>query len=235
MSPVAYDHLSVPSRATRTPGCPATRPARTRRPAMAGEDMMGPPVGKIHQIGRLDWRGARTASGPRWVAPNRNIAWAGSTAYCGSGSDVDDPALTLPGGREAAAGQTQRPASHSRLSLQSWSAGAGHRLHVGAGKRRETETSEAEKAKGRAKADRQETKRSDGARLRQIEKPARPSVTIAELLGDISLAVAARSSAALTAWLQETRGPGCAPPASGAASPRSPNGPPRRRPPPPRP
>ncbi len=45
-------------------------------------------------------------------------------AYSGSGSAAADPAPP-PAGRDAEAGQTQWPASHSRLSLQSWSLAQG--------------------------------------------------------------------------------------------------------------
>src|SRR4051812_46219780 len=124
MSPVAYDHLRVPSRATSytRPSCDPTRTDPS--PPIAGEEMMGPPVWKTHQMVGLV-AGSANGERPRCVGPKRNIAWAGSTAYCGSGSEVDDISLTLPRGREALAGQAQRPASHSRLSLQSWSLAQG--------------------------------------------------------------------------------------------------------------
>ena len=62
MSPVAYDHLSVPSRATlySLPSCDPT--STEPSPATAGDDTMGPPVAKVHQTAGLT-AGARTASG----------------------------------------------------------------------------------------------------------------------------------------------------------------------------
>ena len=124
MSPVAYDHLSVPSRATSYTRLSCDPTSTNPSPAMAGEEMMGPPVWKTHQMVGL-MTGSVNGERPRCVGPKRNIACAGSTAYCGSGSDAEDPSLTLPRGREAVAGQVQWPASQSRLSLQSWSLAQG--------------------------------------------------------------------------------------------------------------
>src|SRR5580693_7457575 len=100
MSPVAYDHLSVPSRATAytRASCDPTRTEPS--PPMAGDEMMGPPVWKAHQMLGLV-AGSVKGERPRCVGPKRNIAWAGSTAYCGSGNDVDAPSPPPYGGREA--------------------------------------------------------------------------------------------------------------------------------------
>ena len=56
MSPVAYDHLSVPSRATAysLPSCDPT--STDPSPAIAGDDTIGPPVATVHQIGGLGGR-----------------------------------------------------------------------------------------------------------------------------------------------------------------------------------
>src|SRR5450755_1400859 len=120
ISPVAYDHLSVPSgpRAYTLPSCDPTRTEPS--PAMAGDETIGPPVWKTHQIAGL-MAGSTNGDRPRWVGPKRNIACAGSTAYWGKSSDAVAVELPVPAGREASAGQTQRVASHSRLSLQSLS------------------------------------------------------------------------------------------------------------------
>src|SRR5438477_8302501 len=124
MSPVAYDHLGDPSRPTAYSllSCDPTRTEPSA--ATAGDDTIGPPVANVHQTAGLAG-GSTNGDRPRWVGPNRNIACAASTAYCGSGTDgpVSPPAAT--DGRVASPGQTQRPASHRRLSLQSLSAAHG--------------------------------------------------------------------------------------------------------------
>src|SRR5262245_46554767 len=109
MSPVAYDHLSAPSRATvySFPSCDPT--ITEPSPATAGDDTIGPPVANVHQIAGLT-AGNTNGERPRWVDPKRNIAWAASTAYCGSGSDGDSPGA-ITDGRVASPGQTHRPAS----------------------------------------------------------------------------------------------------------------------------
>jgi hypothetical protein len=83
---------------------------------------MGPPVVNAHQIaGRV--AGSTNGERPRWAAPKRNIDWAASIAYWGSGSAEEGavPAPVLPGARALFAGHTQLPASQRRFSLQSWS------------------------------------------------------------------------------------------------------------------
>src|SRR4051794_3469915 len=86
MSPVAYDHRSVPSRPTLY-SLPSWDPISTEpSTATAGDDTIGPPVTKVHQTAGLT-AGSTNGDRPRWVGPNRNIAWAGSIAYCGSGTD----------------------------------------------------------------------------------------------------------------------------------------------------
>src|SRR5215470_6301708 len=111
MSPVAYDHLSVPSRA-RAYSFASCDPTSTEpSPATAGDDTIGPPVANVHQTAGLS-AGSTNGERPRWVGPKRNIACAGSTAYCGSASDDDSPGAVTEG-RFASPGQTHRPASHS--------------------------------------------------------------------------------------------------------------------------
>src|ERR1700690_52712 len=125
MSPVAYDHLRVPSgpRAYSLSSCDPTRTEPS--PPIAGDETMGPPVWKAHQIEGLPV-GRTNGDRPRWVGPKRNIACADSTAY--SGRDSEDAIavdLPPPDRRKASAGQTQRAASHKRLSLQSLSLAQG--------------------------------------------------------------------------------------------------------------
>src|SRR4029077_7375465 len=117
MSPVAYDHLSVPSLPTAY-SLPSCDPTSTDPSApTAGDDTMGPPVCTVHQTDGLV-AGSTNGERPRCVGPNPNIAWAGSRAYCGEGSG-DAPPGPTPAARLASAGQPQRPVSHSRFSLQS--------------------------------------------------------------------------------------------------------------------
>ena len=125
MSPVAYDHLSVPSRATAYSRLSCEPISTEPSLAMAGDETMGPPVGNAHQtVGRLG--GSVNGDRPRCVAPNRNIACAGSIAYWGSGSAVPFWTSVDPGVRDAlSAGQVQRPASQRRFSLQSRSLAQG--------------------------------------------------------------------------------------------------------------
>src|SRR6185295_15392608 len=117
MSPVAYDHLIEPSRATsyNLPSCDPTR--MDPSPATAGDETIGPPVANVHQTAGLT-AGKTKGERPRWLGPKRNIACAGSIAYCGRGTDGDSPPAATEG-RVVSPGQTQRPASQSRLSLQS--------------------------------------------------------------------------------------------------------------------
>src|SRR6266540_129137 len=119
MSPVAYDQERVPSRATpyNFPSCDPT----TTEPsaATAGDDTTGPPVATTHQIEGLT-AGNTKGERPRCAGPSRNIACAGSIAYWGNGVVGRSGALG-PIERSALAGQTQRPTSHRRLSLQSLS------------------------------------------------------------------------------------------------------------------
>src|SRR6058998_1820422 len=86
MSPVAYAHLSVPSRAMsyRLWSCEPTRSEPSV--AMAGDETIGAPVMNVHQIAGLV-AGSANGERPRWVGPKRNIAWAGSIAYWGNGTD----------------------------------------------------------------------------------------------------------------------------------------------------
>ena len=124
MSPVAYDHLSEPSRATSY-NLPSWEPTSTApSPASAGDDTIGPPVAKVHHTAGFA-AGSRNGDRPRWVGPKRNIDWAGSTAYWGSGTDGPPSPGAVTDGRVASPGQTQRPASHSRFILQSLSAAQG--------------------------------------------------------------------------------------------------------------
>ena len=120
MSPVAYDHLSVPSRATlySLPSCDPT--STDPSAAMAGDDTIGPPVTNVHQTAGFV-AGSANGERPRCVGPKRNIACAGSTAYCGSGTDGPPSPAAGTEGRAVSPGHTQRPASHRRLSLQSLS------------------------------------------------------------------------------------------------------------------
>src|SRR5580692_8040943 len=123
MSPVAYDHLSEPSRATAYNRLSWEPTSTEPSPAIAGDEMIGPPVWKTHQMAGLT-AGSVKGDRPRCVAPKRNSAWAGSMAYCGSGNEAATP--SPPGAaRPADAGQTQLPASQSRLNLQSWSLAQG--------------------------------------------------------------------------------------------------------------
>src|SRR4051794_15175241 len=115
MSPVAYDHLSEPSRATSY-NLPSCGPTSTEpSPASAGEETMGPPVANVHQTAGLT-AGSTNGDRPRWVGPKRNIPCAGSTAYCGSGTDGPRPDAATDG-RAVSPGHTHRPASHRRFSL----------------------------------------------------------------------------------------------------------------------
>src|SRR6185312_16246766 len=83
MSPVAYDHLSVPSRATAYTLL-SWEPTRIEpSAAMAGDETMGPPVAKTHQMLGL-FAGSANGERPRCAGPKRNIACADSMAYCGS-------------------------------------------------------------------------------------------------------------------------------------------------------
>src|SRR4051795_2506681 len=86
MSPGAYAHLSVPSRAMsyRLWSCETTRSEPSV--AMAGDETIGAPVMNVHQIAGLV-AGSANGERPRWVGPKRNIAWAGSIAYWGNGTD----------------------------------------------------------------------------------------------------------------------------------------------------
>src|SRR3982751_4477984 len=85
MSPVAYDHLSEPSRATSY-NLPSCEPISTApSPASAGDDTIGPTVANVHHTAGFA-AGSRKGERPRWVGPKRNIACAGSTAYWGTGS-----------------------------------------------------------------------------------------------------------------------------------------------------
>src|SRR6185295_6709362 len=85
MSPVAYAHLSVPSRAIAysLPSCDPT--STDPSAATAGDETMGAPAVNVHQIDGLT-AGSTNGERPRCVAPRRNIDWAGSIAYCGSGN-----------------------------------------------------------------------------------------------------------------------------------------------------
>src|SRR6516162_7641115 len=118
MSPVAYDHLSVPSLAVAY-SLPSWEPISTDPSlATAGEETIGPAVASVHQTAGLT-AGSTNGERPRCVGPKRNIACAGSIAYCGSGSGTPAGPGAAPAAWVASAGQTQRPASQSRLSLQS--------------------------------------------------------------------------------------------------------------------
>src|SRR5688572_1830639 len=123
MSPIAYDPRSVPSRAISytLPSCDPT--STEPSDASAGDDTIGPLVANVHQIAGLA-AGSTNGERPRCVGPNRNIASAGSIAYCGSGTAGPKPGAPTDG-RLASAGHTQRPASHRRFSLQSLSAAHG--------------------------------------------------------------------------------------------------------------
>src|SRR5579871_196379 len=120
MSPVAYDHRSVPSRATAYTRLSCEPTTTEPSPAMAGDETMGPEVVRTHQMLGFT-AGSVNGERPRWAGPKRNIAWAGSIAYCGSGSGAAPGSGPTPGACDAEAGQTQWPASHSRFNLQSWS------------------------------------------------------------------------------------------------------------------
>ena len=130
MSPVAYDHLSVPSRATSysLPSCDPT--STDPSAAMAGDDTIGPPVAKVHQIAGLV-AGSTNGERPRWVGPNRNIAWAGSIAYCGSGTRRSaQPARAATEGRGGVA-RPHAPASVAEpIELAVLVGRARARLHV---------------------------------------------------------------------------------------------------------
>src|SRR5262245_51360282 len=124
MSPVAYAHRSVPSRPTLYSFVSCDPTSTEPSAASAGDDTTGPPVANVHQM--AGFTGGRTkGERPRCVGPNRNIAWAGSTANCGIGTDGPPNPGAATEGLVASPGQTQRPASHSRLSLQSLSAAQG--------------------------------------------------------------------------------------------------------------
>src|SRR5215471_20684895 len=126
MSPVAYDHLSDPSRATSY-SLPSCEPNSTDpSSAIAGDETIGPPGMNVHQTAGF-LAGSTNGERPRWAGPRRNIGWTGSTAYCGSGSGcvVGGPAgpyvVITRGrvGRLASAGQRQWPAWQIRSALQS--------------------------------------------------------------------------------------------------------------------
>src|SRR5215813_9862287 len=85
MSPVAYDHLSDPSRATAYSLASCDPTSTDPSPARAGDDTIGPPVANVHQIAGLT-AGSTNGERPRWVGPNRNMPCAGSIAYWGSGT-----------------------------------------------------------------------------------------------------------------------------------------------------
>src|SRR3954451_3182564 len=109
MSPGAYAPLSVPSRAIAYSfrSCEPTRIEPSA--ATAGEDTTGAPTVTVHQMDGFT-AGSTNGERPRWVAPNRNIACAGSIAYCGSGN-AGAPGPGVPGtAREASAGHRHRPA-----------------------------------------------------------------------------------------------------------------------------
>src|ERR1043166_5810233 len=74
MSPVAYDHLSVPSRATSysLPSCDPT--STDPSAAMAGDDTIGALVMNVHQTAGFV-AGSAKGERPRCVGPKRNIAW----------------------------------------------------------------------------------------------------------------------------------------------------------------
>lgn len=118
MSPVAYDHLRLPSRPTAYtfPSCEPTSTEPSA--AIAGEETTGPAAWNAHETSGLT-AGSTNGDRPRWVGPNRNIDWAGSVAYCGNGSAGVPVVLVVTDGRLVSAGQTHRPASQRRLSLQS--------------------------------------------------------------------------------------------------------------------
>src|SRR3954464_12566056 len=121
MSPVAYDHLSVPSRATAYSlpawGPNSTDPSR----AMAGEETIGPPVAYVHQTAGF-LAGSTNGERPRCAGPRRIIPLTGATAYCGSGSGMGgDGAPGVARVRPASCGQRQLPAWQTRPLLQSLS------------------------------------------------------------------------------------------------------------------
>src|SRR4029077_13346339 len=120
ISPVAYDHLSVPSRATSysLPSCDPT--STDPSAAMAGDETIGAPVMNVHQIAGFV-AGSAKGERPRCVGPKRNIAWAGSTAYCGKGTDGPPSPPACTEGRAGSPGHTPRPAAQRRFSLQSLS------------------------------------------------------------------------------------------------------------------
>src|SRR5262245_15759770 len=124
MSPVAYAHRSDPSRATSYSLVSCDPTSTDPSAATAGDDTMGPPVANVHQTAGLT-AGNTNGERPRWVGPNRNIACAASIAYCGRGTDGPVSPCAPTEGRVVSPGQTQRPASQRRLSLQSLSAAQG--------------------------------------------------------------------------------------------------------------
>jgi hypothetical protein len=120
MSPVAYAHLRVPSGPIAY-SLPSWDPTSTEpSAATAGDDTMGADAVKVHEIAGFT-AGSTKGERPRWVAPRRNIAWAGSIAYCGSGNAGAPGTAPAAMARVASTGHRQRPASQSRLSLQSLS------------------------------------------------------------------------------------------------------------------
>src|SRR6185295_18115203 len=123
MSPVAYDHLSAPSRATLYSLASCEPTSTDPSAASAGDDTIGPPTANVHQTAGFT-AGSANGERPRCDGPKRNIACAGSTAYCGNGTEGPSPGAVTDG-RLVSPGHTQRPASHSRFSLQSVSAPQG--------------------------------------------------------------------------------------------------------------
>src|SRR5882672_6081545 len=110
----------APSRATAY-SLPSCEPKSTvPSSATAGDETTGPPVATVQAISGLP-AGRLNGERPRWAAPSRNIACAGSSAYCGSAATGPLPAAAAPAAEppRAPCDQTQVPASHTRSSLQS--------------------------------------------------------------------------------------------------------------------
>ena len=134
MSPVAYDHLSVPSRATSY-SLPSCEPTSTEpSAATAGDDTIGPPVANVHQTAGFT-AGSTNGERPRWVGPKRNIACAGSIAYCGKRHRRS----AQPARRHRRAGGVARPHAAARVAqpieLAVLVRRARRRLDVGAARR----------------------------------------------------------------------------------------------------
>src|SRR3954452_6469496 len=108
MSPVAYDHLSVPSRATSYSFASCEPTSTDPSTAMAGDETIGAPVANVHQIAGFV-AGSANGDRPRWVGPKRNIAGAGSRAYGASGADAPPRPPAATDGRAVSPGHTQRP------------------------------------------------------------------------------------------------------------------------------